>query len=122
MVWSEGQHGRAVSQTHVRNWATNLRDSPARRVMLALDGPDKCADGHRVPQEGLHDLEGTGLASALSCTEPREAPGGRQEKVWAVKLGVVYLRGELRWAPVHKGCCLGRNGWFMRKVPAVLWV
>lgn len=62
------------------------------------------------------------MAAAVSCTEPREAPGGREEKVWAVKLGMVYLRGELRWAPVHKGCCLGRNGWVMRKVPAVLWV
>lgn len=39
-----------------------------------------------------------------------------------MELGVVYLRGELRWAPVHKGCCLRRNGGFMRKVPAVLWV
>lgn len=30
MVWSEGgQYGRAVSQTHARHWATNLRDSPA---------------------------------------------------------------------------------------------
>lgn len=45
---------------------------------------------------------------------------GGGEKVWAVKLVLAYLRGELRWAPVHKGCCLGCNGGFMRKVPAVL--
>lgn len=33
--------------------------------------------------------------------------------------GMAYLRGELRWAPVHKGCCLGGDEGFMRKVPAV---
>lgn len=62
------------------------------------------------------------MAASVSCSEPGDAPGGKEEKVRAVKLGAIYLRGELRWAPVHKGCCLGRNGWVMRKVPAVLWV
>lgn len=64
------------------------------------------------------------LAAALSCTRRRDAPGvaGSGEKVWVVQSGLAYLRGELRWAPVHKGCCLGRNEGFMRKVPAVLWI